>query len=115
MTTVLDDLEKKIKFLTKAKDTPDPSEFVDKITLDKILSKREREVFLCILNQLSARDIARSLYISENTAKHHITNIGRKFNARGRSEILARARLLGVIVTTPLVIGSAAANGSREC
>jgi DNA-binding CsgD family transcriptional regulator len=63
------------------------------------LTPREGEV----LHQLSLGgsygDIARALYVTENTVKTHLTSIYRKFGVDRRAEALQVARELGLVAT----------------
>jgi DNA-binding CsgD family transcriptional regulator len=58
------------------------------------LTKREKELTTLVLNGYSNRNIAESLYISEQTVKDHLHNIFRKVEIKRRSELAAR--LLGL-------------------
>jgi DNA-binding NarL/FixJ family response regulator len=48
---------------------------------------------------LSNAEIARSLFISEKTAIHHVTAILRKLGVRTRGEAAAAARKMGIPTT----------------
>lgn len=50
------------------------------------LTPREREVLQLIARGYPNREIARALYISEKTAKNHITSIFRKLNIQDRTQ-----------------------------
>ncbi len=52
------------------------------------LSPREREVLDCLLENLSNKEIARKLNISERTAKFHVSNLLAKFNVRRRADLV---------------------------
>jgi DNA-binding NarL/FixJ family response regulator len=52
------------------------------------LSSREREVLECLLKNLSNKDIAGELRISERTAKFHVSNLLAKFNVRRRVDLM---------------------------
>lgn len=52
------------------------------------LSPREREVFECLLENLSNKEIAKKLNISERTAKFHVSNLLAKFDVRRRVELV---------------------------
>lgn len=50
-----------------------------------ILTKREREVFELLITNLSTKDIADKLFISEKTVRNHISNVMQKLGVKGRS------------------------------
>jgi DNA-binding NarL/FixJ family response regulator len=52
------------------------------------LSPREREVLDCLLKNLSNKEIARKLRISERTAKFHVSNLLAKFDVRRRVDLI---------------------------
>lgn len=54
-----------------------------------LLSAREAEVMDCIAQGCSNREIGRRLYVTEKTAKNHITNIYTKLNAHSRAHAVA--------------------------
>lgn len=54
------------------------------------LSRREYEVIGVLLRGLSNKEIGAALYISERTVKNHLTNIYRKFDVDGRSQLFNR-------------------------
>jgi DNA-binding NarL/FixJ family response regulator len=62
-----------------------------------ILSDREVEVLNFMAKGLSTRQIAVSLFISENTVKTHIRHILEKLDANNRGLAVAKARELGII------------------
>lgn len=53
------------------------------------LTKREREIAELILQGNSNPDIAKTLYISENTVKRHVNNIYQKTGVKNRYELIA--------------------------
>ena len=57
--------------------------------LDRMLSKREREVHALLIEGLKNRDIAQRLFISEATVRHHLTSIFGKLGVSGRLELLS--------------------------
>ena len=50
-----------------------------------ILIKREREVFELLITNLSTKEIANKLNISEKTVRNHISNVMQKLGVKGRS------------------------------
>lgn len=60
------------------------------------LSRREMEVLQAMLSGTSNREIARDLFISENTVKHHIHNILAKLGLENRHQAIRYARQHGL-------------------
>ena len=53
--------------------------------MERILTKREREVFeLLVLNKTTS-EIAEELKISEKTVRNHISNVMQKLGVKGRA------------------------------
>lgn len=50
-----------------------------------ILTKREKEVFELLVMNLSTREIANALNISEKTVRNHISNAMQKLGVKGRA------------------------------
>ena len=50
-----------------------------------ILTKREREVFELLISNLTTKEIANELGISEKTVRNHISNVMQKLGVKGRS------------------------------
>ena len=61
------------------------------------LSIREAEVLNLLADGLGTGDIAASLYMSESTAKTHITHIYQKLGAANRAQALVTAMRLGLL------------------
>lgn len=61
------------------------------------LTERELVVLRMLPHGLSRRDLARELFVSENTLKTHLTSIRRKLGASGRDDLVQRARLIGIL------------------
>ncbi len=57
-----------------------------------LLTRREREVLLELANGGSYSDIARALFVSENTVKTHLTSVYRKLGVDRRGDALRIAR-----------------------
>ncbi len=51
-----------------------------------LLTKREKEVFNLLINNMSTKDIAKSLGISEKTVRNHISNTMQKLGVKGRAQ-----------------------------
>jgi DNA-binding NarL/FixJ family response regulator len=60
------------------------------------LTRREREVLALVAEGWTNRQIADHLFISENTAGVHVSNILGKLGASGRTEAAAIAHRLGL-------------------
>lgn len=61
------------------------------------LSRRELEVLHALANGASNQEIAQTLFISENTVKHHVHNILKKLGLHDRREAANYAREHGLI------------------
>lgn len=49
-----------------------------------ILTKREKEVFILLIDGYNTRDISYKLDISEKTVRNHISNVIQKLDANSR-------------------------------
>ena len=63
------------------------------------LSPRKREVLALLADGLAVAQISRRLYISESTAKTHISKLYEKLGAGNRAQALMTAMRLGLIST----------------
>jgi DNA-binding NarL/FixJ family response regulator len=61
------------------------------------LSPREREILALLAEGLGVGPIARKLYISESTAKTHISKIYEKLGAANRAQAIMRAVQAGLL------------------
>jgi LuxR family maltose regulon positive regulatory protein len=68
----------------------------EKITFVEPLSQRELEVFDCLTEGLSNREIAQRLTISLTTVKTHTRNIYRKLDVNSRAQAVAKGRAFGI-------------------
>lgn len=50
-----------------------------------ILTARERDVFQLLIENMTTRDIAKKLDISEKTVRNHISNAMQKLGVNGRA------------------------------
>jgi len=62
------------------------------------LSEREREVLQCLAAGMSNRAIAQEFIVSVGTIKTHLNNIYGKLNVHSRTQAVARARALHLLV-----------------
>ena len=62
-----------------------------------ILTKREREVFELLITNLTTKDIANRLSISEKTVRNHISNVMQKLGVKGRSSAVVELLKLNEI------------------
>jgi DNA-binding NarL/FixJ family response regulator len=61
------------------------------------LSRREEEVLALLADGLGTSEIAGRLYLSESTAKTHITHIYQKLGAANRAQALVTAMRMGLL------------------
>lgn len=59
-----------------------------------ILTKREREIFECIINNLSTKEIASLLHISDKTVRNHISNVMLKLDVKGRAQAVIKLLMM---------------------
>ncbi|MGI9030208.1 MAG: LuxR C-terminal-related transcriptional regulator [Ilumatobacteraceae bacterium] len=59
-----------------------------------VLSRREMEVAELLVQRRTYREIGAQLYISAKTVEHHVARIKQRIGARGRSDLLARLRVI---------------------
>lgn len=62
-----------------------------------LLSERELEVLQCLAKGMTSAEIARHLFISENTVKTHVRHILEKLEAGNRAEAVSKAIQMGLI------------------
>ena len=62
---------------------------------NKILTKREQEVFELLVQDKTTRDIAQDLFISEKTVRNHISNAIQKLGVKGRSQAVVELLRMG--------------------
>jgi LuxR family maltose regulon positive regulatory protein len=75
----------------------DPPRPADSFRLVDPLSKTEIRVLRYLPTNLSAPEIARELSVSVHTVRTHIRHLFAKLGAHGRTEVVARARALGLL------------------
>jgi DNA-binding NarL/FixJ family response regulator len=62
------------------------------------LSRREREIFRCVVQGLSNREIAKALFISVKTVQTHRSHINRKLDAHSTADLVRLAARHGLII-----------------
>ncbi len=66
--------------------------------MDKnILTKREKEVFLLLINNKSTNEISKLLGISEKTVRNHISNAMQKLGVKGRAQAVVELLRMNII------------------
>ena len=51
----------------------------------KMLTKREKEIFDLLITNMTTKEIAEKLIISEKTVRNHISNVMQKLGVKGRA------------------------------
>jgi len=62
-----------------------------------ILTKREQEVFSLLVKNMTTKEIAEELDISEKTVRNHISNAMQKLGVKGRAQAVVELIKLGNI------------------
>ena len=62
-----------------------------------ILTKREHEVFSLLVKNMTTKEIAAELGISEKTVRNHISNAMQKLGVKGRAQAVVELIKLGNI------------------
>ena len=65
--------------------------------MNRILTKREKEVFTLLIANNSTQQIAEILNISEKTVRNHISNVIQKLGVKGRAQAVVELIRLGNI------------------
>ena len=61
----------------------------------KILTMREKEIFSKLIENMTTKQIAQSLNISEKTVRNHISNVMQKLGVKGRASAVVELLKLG--------------------
>ena len=75
----------RLKDMVRDRDAHAPDARVNGVS--ELLSKRENEVFALIVEGCTNKDIANRLFISENTARNHVSHILHKLGVSRRSQV----------------------------
>jgi LuxR family maltose regulon positive regulatory protein len=81
---------------------PSPKPAEPSVRLIEPLTHSELRVLRYLPTNLSAPEIARELSVSVTTIRTHIRHVGGKLGAHGRTEVVARARALGLLAPSGL-------------
>ena len=61
------------------------------------LTPREREILQLVAEGYSNGQVAKQLWVTEQTVKFHLSNVYRKLNVSNRTEAARRAQVLGIL------------------
>ena len=64
------------------------------ISMLKILTKREKEIFDLLIDNKTTDDIANMLNISSKTVRNHISNVILKLDVKSRSQAIIKLLIL---------------------
>jgi len=70
-----------------------------RVARSSLLSPREREVLRLLAGNLSNKQIALAMGVTDETVKWHLKNLFGKLNAGSREHLLHRARMVGILDT----------------
>ena len=73
-----------------------------------VLTKRELEILRLVAEGSSNADVAKMLWVTEQTVKFHLSNIYRKLDVANRTEASRWAQLHGLLSVTPAAVSAAA-------
>lgn len=62
-----------------------------------LVTRREEEVLKLIADGASTSEVARAMFISEKTVRHHLSSIYDKLDSRDRTQAVLRAVRMGII------------------
>ncbi|MBM7706782.1 DNA-binding NarL/FixJ family response regulator [Chryseomicrobium aureum] len=64
---------------------------------ENMLTERERDVLICLVEGLTNKEIGERLFVSEKTVKIHVSNIFKKLNVKSRSQVVIYAMQNGLV------------------
>ncbi|MDM4764469.1 LuxR C-terminal-related transcriptional regulator [Pelomonas sp. SE-A7] len=76
---------------------PAPQPVASRLPPSMALTPKEREVLDLLARNLSNKEIALALQVGEETIKWHVKNLFAKLDAGTRKQVVARARILGLL------------------
>jgi DNA-binding CsgD family transcriptional regulator len=77
------------------------------ISADRVdLTKREREILQLVAEGYSNAQLARMLWVTEQTVKFHLSNVYRKLNVANRTEAARWAQLHGLVATPGQIVAA---------
>lgn len=92
---------KKVEFTAPVMaETPkkvEPKSEINEVRAAALLTLKEREILSLLVKNMTNKEIARVMDISEETVKWHLKNVFGKLNAFNRKHAVARAKLIGLI------------------
>ncbi|WP_169805115.1 response regulator transcription factor, partial [Variovorax boronicumulans] len=62
-----------------------------------VLTPKEGEVLVLLARNLSNKEIGRAMQVGETTVKWHVKNLFAKLDAGTRTQVVQRARILGLL------------------
>ena len=62
-----------------------------------VLTTREKEIFMLLMNNKTTKEIAKQLNISEKTVRNHISNTMQKLGVKGRSQAVIELLRMKII------------------
>lgn len=54
--------------------------------MNNILTPREKEIYMLLIDNYTTKSIANELKISEKTVRNHISNVMQKLSVKGRAQ-----------------------------
>lgn len=65
--------------------------------MNKIVTKREKEIFDLLITNYTTKEISKKLRISEKTVRNHISNVMQKLGVKSRSQAIIELLKLNII------------------
>lgn len=65
--------------------------------MNKIVTKREKEIFDLLITNYTTKEISEKLGISEKTVRNHISNVMQKLGVKSRSQAIIELLKLNII------------------